>query len=458
MFIKNPEFIKNIRREFNFTHLISLAIFLFLLIYICSLGNEKDTASTLFNTFCGVGFIFSIIYGSYLVSNSMIEEHKQGTWPFMVMSPLSTGKIFIGKICAAPITVWILTLTMIIPTLIYSLHFKLALNQTLAIPPHNIIIPFIVILFAWILFSYSVSLLLSAYTIFTNKDGRNIAILSTLCTLICGLFIGAGAFGAMDAYSRTYKNIEKFRTEEWYGLSIPDIYLIAAIICFIAFWAMIGAYKTLRLTLNFKDKPYAWILFIITSCIFIQGYHHPYRNLTSDIALDLACAFCIITILFLLLSKAPTPLQYQYWWSDYKNKKQSFLASTTPLWMITAILLIPVLIISIIIDPHPYTALIKVIGITLLITRDIIALHILSWQKKFKQIALSASLYIILVYALLPILLGAKPKWPTEFSATYAQWILILLEIAVLAYYLQKLWRNQTKPIAAHNTVLPAQA
>ena len=132
MIFRNPEFIKNVKLEFSLTRFVIPVILLFLFIWICwSAGHDNVTwksqysleqikAQSLFSWLCGFGFLFTIIWCSYLVSNSLLEEIKLKTWDFVRMSSISPLKILVGKMSGAPSVVWVITLLGVLPCLIYA--------------------------------------------------------------------------------------------------------------------------------------------------------------------------------------------------------------------------------------------------------------------------------------------------------------------------------------------------
>jgi hypothetical protein len=367
MFINNPEFKKNLKLEFSW---VKLLVPVFMLAITAWLGWSntdsdswrrlpdiyKNSESLTFWMF-GFGFIFSIVWGSYLASNSFFGEVRQKTWDFVRMSPLTPDKILVGKLFGATSSVWMITLIGIIPIILFA-SSGLFLNDGYHRPAYETLISLTSALIFWMILSYSFVLLNGLYT--SSKDSRHNTISVVLLALVGGLFIGGfisasyqmeyrlnaycnyhvkslNSTPCNDTIDLTYNGINytksNIRTVNWYDTKLFPLDSIAYILGFFALWSVVGTYRNLQKSLQYKISPIIWPVFIISTVIFLYGFYWDNRELGQIFFLG-ALLTALLTIP-VSIKESRNTIQYRQWFENLKvkNYKESF--RNTPLWVLS---------------------------------------------------------------------------------------------------------------------------
>lgn len=442
MIYNNPEFKKNIKLEFSATRLLIPAFILALTAWIgWSVGEVKswentpleyEKAQSLTYWMFGFGFIFSIIWGSYLASNSLLGEMRQKTWDFMRMSSLAPEKILFGKLFGATSVVWVITLLGVLPTiLIASDHLFIGGGY------HR---PLIITLASlcgaitfWMVLSYAFVMLAGIYN-YSKNDSRHTTIGSVLLVLILGLIVGAaistnygeefkiydacrgliGPNGPMPCQIQNPHIIDgiKYALRDihmvnWYGIEFFPLDTIALGLMFCAFWTVIGLYRTLRSSLQYMDAPYIWPVFWLGAAFYLNGFSYE-DNLYTTSILRLTVFFAL-SIGLTCVKESRNLISYRQLYESLKNKKYKEAYRLTPLWLISLVLFAftsPLLLISSGNLPSGYNFSLFYLSIILLAVRDIFAIHLISWRQSVRIPTVGIAVYLLLMYVLAPFLFG----------------------------------------------------
>lgn len=484
MFLNNPEFRKNFKLEVSTTRIIVCIVIMILVAYAAYSGTstlnfrnyvslEAKQALSVYGAFSTAGFLFAIVYGSYLAASSITSELHQRTWTFLSMSPLPPSRILAGKMFGATALIWIITLAIIIPVFIVSL--SVGIPGAGYIRPEAVTISiFVTALVLWIISSHAAAILLALQTNLSHReasDKRN-SILYTLITLLAGLSVGSILSESLkkfyelrpfDTSKGTYLAIDqnlvvgpgKYLVApeklSWYGVELYLLDMFLIILAFSAFWLVVAAYRSLRKTLHFHDTPWVWGLFLITATIFLFGFEdHKY-----DIPLFASGMLIIIMSVVLSCMEAGNTIRYQSWIALIQRRKFAEAFRITPLWMISTAAFLCLIPISLSLSSTPVPVTMVACSTLLFATRDILVIHALSWSILVKRPWLAISIYGLLVYGLAPWIAGKEREMffpimsrhvlgnPEAIDSLY--WALILPQIAIAAGLCLRLWKKMEK-------------
>lgn len=427
MFKDNPEFIKNLKLEFNGTRFV---IPLILLILACWIGWESVErsgyeglplayykAKALFGWLCGFGFIFAIVWGTYLCTNSLFDEIKQKTWDFVRMSSLSAGRILFGKLFGSTAVIWIITLLGVYPAM--TIASKIMLPEDGLVRSEWLTIGILLLaITSWILLSHCCAIIIGLITQHA-KDSRPNSMSGTLLTLISGLFIGAMIIEAFERYHRMYMGSQYdyptptgtvFKvpsghymyappTEKWYGFDLSMLDIYAFTLSFFAMWALIGAYRGLRKSLQYKDSPWAWILFIVSGSLFLNGFTDKGEFETLII---FPVLISVTGMFFTCITEASDIIRYKVFTSLIAAKKYYEAFRVMPLWIIAFCIFISSAIANILTIDKTFSAAVFFVTLLGFMLRDLLVFHIISWTPNIRRPLVGMVVFMAVMYGMIP--------------------------------------------------------
>lgn len=446
MIFNNPEFKKNIKLEFSPARVLIPAIILLLGTWLAwstsSLGNQNNflpksyaNAQSLTSWAFTFGFIFSIIWGSHLVANSLFGEIRQKTWDFMRMSSLAPEKILIGKLFGAPATIWAITILGIFPIVLYSAQYLFP-DGGYHRPMSSALAALLLSMLLWMIFSYSLVMLAGLHS--DGKSSRHTASGTVLMALAIGLSIGAmiragyaNEYSIYDACRFFKATLEiptctgpNFRmidgvqytsqpitTINWYGFKFFPLDMAVLMLAYAAFWTVTGVYRMLRTALQYRDAPFIWPIFLITTAIFLNGYGHGDRSVPTYLT-GVAFMF-VLAVIPACVKEAKNIVGCRKLYESLKTKNYKEAFRLTPLSilsLLTFIIIAPIMFLNA--GEFQYNGtntetsaplMLLYLSLILLATRDIIALHLIAWRKTTKNPAMGFAMYFLFIYLLIPI-------------------------------------------------------
>lgn len=471
MLRNNPEFIKNLKLEFSLTRLVVLTFLLSMVIWIGWTSDklpqweklyteEQYAAKSLFNYLCGFGFLVTVVWGSYLITSSFLEEVKLKTWDFVRMSSLSPFKILTGKIFGAPAAVWIITLLIGLPALLYA--GMLVIPETGIVRPEIFTLAILsVALLAWIILSYSLGLLLSLVA--NTKISRGAPFSITALIFVSGFSIGgmitssflsfhkmipklSAEAGAKQATTPVYELVPS--KTEWYGSEFYSLDLVAALMCFFALWAFIGAWRALRQSLQYRDQPWAWIGFIVSASFVLHGFspldirgvYIPYWPIVISLS----------TLILACIQEAGDMVKYRLFFHKLREKSYSDAFRNMPLWIISFCALCVYTFLMVFISTPDISDRMTFFAAALIlfVLRDLLAFHAIYWMPNIRRPLLGVMVYALVMYAFLPFISKSiEPQYALLFFPAVEEqnpdiyWPLLLAEIAVFGCLALKYWK-----------------
>ena len=407
---KNPEFKKNIWLEISTQRLIMMPLIILMVVLLASLSTMGDTYNKLTNI-CYFGLvIILLLWGSKVAFSNIIQEYNDRTWDWQRMSILTPKQLMVGKLIGAPIYNWYGALICLFLVFIFGSMSEETSLFDLLINSISTLLLGVSILCVSILFA------LLKIRAGNGRDKLKSGQLFILLILFA-LFFNSSAFSFM--FNRISFNPIKF-----------DAWKILGENLFYAIWAIIGLHQVLRKELNYKNKSYLWILFLITSAlvktmvmvdsigVFIDNYFFIYFVVLSIQAISL------FYLLLLIEQNELSTLKILV--RKIKEKNYTYINYNAPLWSLTFPFIIIGLIFSwILLDKqiinndsyilNHFVNTIKlentldslqslsiILGILCFVLRDFLIMLFLQTTSKKKRIGAAFILYLFLLYVVFP--------------------------------------------------------
>ncbi len=462
MLTNNPEFKKHFKLEVNTTRL-AVSFGLLLLIALITAQNVnlnvtqaqlRDEFAAVFQTFSTLGFFIAILWGTYLAASSINEEARQKTWDFVRMSSLSPAKILVGKLFGSTALVWIVSLTVIIPAMLLAGSYMIDPYAVIKRPEFVTLFQLAFCAICWAVFSHAWGILMSLHALAASGTGKekNNSFGIALVILFGGSFIGAGIQLGFIEFTRVIPT-QLTGLTSWYEIKMRTLDTVMLSLSFATFWAVVGAYQILRQTLKFRDLPIAWISFLITTTLFLQGFR--VNDEFSDF-LIWPLVLGILTMGIMVMAESRDIVAYKTFAARFSSGDYRNAARHLPLWMISATFMLLSIILSLIFVNHKPTMIFGMLSLVAFIVRDLLALHYIAWKPSVRRPLLGFILYGFVMYFLLPMMFKevdyelAGLFYPgiaavkqqvdpdTFYNASY--WLFLMAQICFAAWLFKGRW------------------
>lgn len=397
----NPEFRRQIWLEFSKFRLIGMPVFLGLILYLSSLGKDDSNIITTANF---MYMILVIVWGTFRAVQAMGDEIKNNTWDFQKMSPQSPWSLVIGKLFGATSFTWYGGL-MCLAVIAYVNAFGNILPEKQISLPEFLHMAYTYIAAGIIGHAAGILLCLQSITYSFGKGRLSMAGYTILAILFSSSFITGHIFNETEWNA----------TINWYGNNIDSSNFQALSLAYFLVCVLISLYRSMRKELQFRDKPYAWLAFIISIIAYFGGFVKS-DVLGIDIDIDfkfgawysmafIISTFCVYGWAYI---EARNSVTYRRFFAALHKRDKAQIFETTPLWILTAIFMIVSWIGLLSIVPNDGSAMkfhTFLVAIMLFICRDIAVMHLLFFGKNNQRAPLAFIIYLVVAY---PILAGIE--------------------------------------------------
>ena len=222
----------------------------------------------------------------------------------------------------------------------------------------------------------------------------------------------------------------------------------------------------MRKELQFRDKPYAWLAFIISFIVYIGGFIKS--DILGGVDLDfqlgawyssafIITAFCVYGWAFI---EARNSVTYRRFFAAIEKRSWPEIFESTPLWILTAVIMMISWIGLLSLSPENGNAMkyhTFLIALMLFICRDLGVLHLLFFGKNNKRAPLTFVIYLVVAYAILAGiengLAGFKKGYgvfaPIPGNNFITAILPITVQLVIVGTLLKKLWLNKSKKATA---------
>lgn len=407
---KNPEFKKNIWLEISTQRLIMMPLIILMVILLASMSPIGNTYDNLTNISYFGMVVILLFWGSKVAYSNIIHEYNDRTWDWQRMSILTPKQLMVGKLLGAPIYNWYGAFICLFLVFVFGVMGD---NSSLA----DIIVNSVSTLLLGISL-LSVSILFALLKI---REGNGRDKLKTgqifILLILFSMFFNSSAFSFM--YNRLSFNVENFDTWKIFGENL-----------FYAIWAIIGLHQVVRRELNYKNKSYLWILFLLTSSlvktmVMMDGMNKFFDNyLFVYFAILSVQSIGLFYLLLLIEQNELSSLKILV--RKIKEKNYTYLNFNAPLWSITFPFIVVGLItswclfdenivksnnsftqkiidnISIELGINSFQTLSILLSLLFFVVRDFLIMLFLQISSKKKRIGAAFILYLFLLYVVFP--------------------------------------------------------
>lgn len=457
----NPELRRNFWLELTSTRLILIPILLgmvFLISYLIDRTNYS-ISNNYFESTRNVAriafFILAFLWGTKAASEALSDEINDHTWDFQRMSPFGAWSMTWGKLIGATSHTW------------YAAFIALAVMviADLQVHPPILVLRFVYLMVASALLSHCVAYLISLHAIIKSHTPRRGGIIGFLIfTLPIGLVFSRFASVSNPLFSKVSDTNPHLI--QWYGQSYDFIWFTSISLAIFLAWAFYGAYRLMRMELQYQSLPTAWLSFLIYISVYTGGFipkaiqHLSLSQTTSTLLLAF---FITIIFLYLLIFTEPkSTVTYRKLIQAFRAKNFYKLGTLTPCWLVTSLCMLIIGIILLIISPEislaEWRMTIKafVISALLFTTRDILIVLIVNimpyTSRKADQ---TAMILLVILYILLPFVflaVGIKNYsylfFPINDSTSILYAILSpTIQVVVLLAIFRKKWHQNVQLI-----------
>lgn len=435
--IKNPELQRNIWLEFSAHRLIIVPAVVLLILLIPFLSEKYNFHDEVFFTALSIYFVLVSIWGGKLAGDAIMHEVDDQTWDNQRMSSLSPWTMTWGKYLGSTLIAW------------YGGFFCLAAMIYTYYAADFIKTPDILYLLPICILTGIFSQLLNFITNLASIRKR-----SSLSRSKSSAFVLLGIVASFYIMGFTFNS--HYGNIHWYGYSISTLPMILiSLSCFVT-WSGIAAYRLMRAELQVKNTPIVWAAFVLFFAIYIAGFIDVYG--TSHHLQQFITMYTVMIILTYIIAfaetKDPMTLRRLFYLIKEKNWHKAF--ETVPAWFVSVALCFIMLFIliwqtndnirfsNVNIDFRFY-----ITSIFLFSIRDIGLILFFNISKKRSRADLTAFMYLVILYLLLPILFNiakanvvASMFLPFADSHPYVTIISALSQAILILFLVRNRWKN----------------
>lgn len=260
----NPEFQRNLWLEAGPRRLAWTAVVL-AAVYGAVLVLAGERAVTMLGGAGGFVFVLAaMIWGSRTAGGAVAEEVRQRTWDFQRLSALTPWEMTWGKLFGATSLAWVAGLSGLALAFLYALSNRRP-DQGLQ----------------WVAGGVAAALLLQAGAMAmalitvrrARAEGRMPAFRFTFGGFI-GLLVVLSAAqrvfptrGLNGALGRMGGGVDF----QWWGMSLPVDWFVVCSLAVFAGWALVAAWRLMRLELQMQNGPWVWPAFVVFAAAWAAG-------------------------------------------------------------------------------------------------------------------------------------------------------------------------------------------
>ncbi len=406
--LSNPEFQRNLWQELTKHRLIGGVIILSIVAWL-------NYASGATNLFYWITFGIICIWGIKAASESIQEECQHGTWDYQRMSTISPFAFTWGKLLGSTSYTWYLAGI----CLVYFVGLGLYFDE----PFHLLINQYFIFMLCGLAGQY-IALTFSLNAIQFGRDKQYSFRYFMTALIIVGIFC-----------SMLTTALKHDGQIEWYHMTINTYPFLLSLAGLVLCWSTLGAYRLIQTEFQYKKLPYAWVGFCLFWILYMTGFDQLdlSKTVLSNLSDELkdsslfsrvyVAFLCSSTLVYIsLFSEKHQIVNYRKILSLFLEKKYTEILFYLPRWLIASVffVLLYVLVIffgniSIISNLNTESAdntlaihgLVFGTSTVFLVIRDILLVHFFYFSNNPKRAALSAVLYMVLLYFVIPSLLVA---------------------------------------------------
>ncbi|MFP4423025.1 MAG: hypothetical protein ACLFRG_21025 [Desulfococcaceae bacterium] len=394
----NPEILRRVWLEMNPARVICLALILpavYVLAYLVADGYHEFLSVCRDISLIGI-VVLPGIWGTRLVVEALTEEIRGRTWELQRMTPLSPWQMTLGKLIGGPIYAWYGGL-LFIPPYLFSIW---GLGDPARGIWHLINLLLAVALFHGMALAFALIGVRKAR--FWNAEMPRAMPFYLLLGFVSLLWMTGGSL----------HHFGRFRLV-WYGLSAENPSFLTGSLLFFAFWAVVGAYRSMRRELQVGGVPWVWLVFLVTVMFYAAGMSIPQWEWsgTGRMAARLVSAgfIGVLAAYAAMFAEVKDPVEERRLFAAAEDGDWRTFGESLPLWPIPAVLVggICVLLMA---TPIGAVFVTFPIVVYLFLLRDMGLILLAHRVVRPRRADAAAVIWLLLLYVLCPMLVGTATK------------------------------------------------
>lgn len=461
--IGNPEFTRNIWLQCTWPRLLGAAVVIGILYYAATYWGQAGEAGAAI----GGKWLFHFIIGLWSTrraADALAEEVGSNTWETQRMSGLSAWSMAWGKLLGATAYPWFCALLCLV-----LMDVSLAAERTERIE--------VVFLNANLILSGLIAqaVSLSVALLLLRKAQLRRRLMVTFAQ-VCGLIVYANSFfGDVASLMGGPHHVS------WYGTIYPAVSFDLISLAIFGFWMWFGLYRLMRLELQYRNWPWAWLGFLAYALIFFGGFFADAGVPTAE---RLAAPFILAIILTYLsfLAEPKDPVRYRWGIIALLSGDLGKALSFIPLWLITYAVMAGLgVILAITLPTGSLSALenswlthlwfwprmgfrpqVFFLACILFVARDILFLLLLNFGAWRQRADLAGLVYLLIAYFPLASIIGfvgglslLPIVMPYDTGNLVLSFAPVIAEVIALAILVSQRWRAA---VAIRGTALATSA
>jgi len=436
----NPELQRNLWLEFSRHRIVILPFVLLTILFTAYISDGYIIGKSVALTALWLYFLLAILWGSRLAGEAVTQEINDKTWSNQRMSSLQPWTMAWGKFCGCTLISWYGAIICLI-VLMFAYP-----NEGWNRGPTLMYLIAICVLTALLvqLVSFIASLVAIRKSMLQNLSlhSRSLSILYVIFGLIFTGYMSAFTF-----------NIGQQQVP-WFGFIFGGHeFLLSSLVIFFI-WAVVAAYRLMRLELQVKNMPIYWTLFVIFFAFYCAGFFAPIEH--AYISKRLIAGYTVIALMtyLMMFSDTKDPMLFRRLFFNLSNKNYRKVFESIPAWFVTFVLLFIMMIILVWHSNQSFRFVdvninfrFYVIATFLFAIRDIALILFFNFTIKRGKADMTAFLYLMLLYGLLPILFGVA-KMPVAVAMFvpfgnefhYVTIFSAASQAVVIAYFARRRW------------------
>ncbi len=461
----NPELQRNVWLELSLHRLIAAPIILGLIFVPFWSGLSVDILDFVETTEV-IYLVLVLLWGTRRAASTVTDEIEGRTWDGQRLSALGAWSMTWGKLLGSTAFVW------------YCAFIVLAVGATALaqVVPLDRVAHFVLTSIAFGLFAQAASFLAClALLRRAGRAARGQVTVSQLFGLAIGLWFLPlfGDYGLADGGSIPGALISH---QEWYGLRLDRAFALTSLLVFLG-WLLLGCYRLMRLELQYRARPRAWLAFLIFVVVYCAGF-----GIRGDLGLPAllqnAMAAPVVVMLLLvylgLFTEPRTWMRQRAFLDAIAGLALVRLWSVVPLWLLSYLALAASVILLFLLAPPADGAPVDsyliygfgeigrflvafdrgpstvgfLAAVLLFVLRDALLVLLLSLGDSGHRGDLAALVYLACLYVLSGALVGAVDLpvllplfYPTMTAGPVVAVVPAAFQVALLALLVRRRWR-----------------
>lgn len=308
----NPEFERNLWLELTPRRQVGLALTLGLIIGAAWMAAHEERRA-LMVALCGAGFSIyaacGLIWTSRAAGGAVLDEIRGRTWEFQRLSALTPWAMTWGKLAGAGSLAWIGAVTGLAVG-------GLALAQLGPASPAAILVLGLVALTLFLQGCAMGAALVGVRK--ARAEGRLATGGAVLLGVVGGLILLGLLSHRLPAAGRGWTggalDLLDWRPTSFWGRTWPEPAFAAVSLWLFAGWAVVSAWRLMRLELQMRNSPWVWLAFLLFAGVWRAGLVDPLEGALGR-ALAAGAVFAALTYAAAFVEPAD-PVRLRRFWAE----------------------------------------------------------------------------------------------------------------------------------------------